>query len=384
MTESSPTRSILSSIRSARNWIIFLLIALIVMDVALFFVYSGAHPKEDIYTQAWTFLSSDLFKLATISLFIPLITLYIEHVFGLNKNLSERVEEIRKTNQARQQKEEDAAIEANWKAVEQTSKVWCDFVNISHDARFLKQGLDASAIDDYERKRLKSLSDLFDVVNTWHYWFPTLDYNNNFDFTGSIIYFMNTLYSVTDSVIYQAKRGSDRKTLEEFQIYLLPITTGIHGMVYHPMLTVLKNTVALKKYGENQEMDDEARKIERIRRKQIEGTIQENLEILKNKANFLLKNELTNNTIFPSFGNKETTYEPAAKKIIDLGNGAESSKELIELEKKFRKASPDYLRKASETGCSLKWARFLATWFIFDDLKAEILERAKLSNENPQ
>ena len=79
-----------------RNWIIVLLIALIVLNAAMFLVYRQANPSDSLSLQAWAFLSSDAFKLVTIALFLPIISLFLERLFDVRKNLSDRLHEIKR------------------------------------------------------------------------------------------------------------------------------------------------------------------------------------------------------------------------------------------------------------------------------------------------
>ena len=44
----------------------------------------------------------------------------------------------------------------------------------------------------------------------------------------------------------------------------------------------------------------------------------------------------------------------------------------------FKNIDTKYVCKAAEIGCSIEWARFLAKWFLLEDIKDTILVKAQV------
>ena len=82
-------------------WIalILLVFALIVVNFLLFRIYENANPDASFWILLWNFLSSDGFKVVTISFLLPIFLLLTEIIFKVKERDDAKIEEEQKKRQ---------------------------------------------------------------------------------------------------------------------------------------------------------------------------------------------------------------------------------------------------------------------------------------------
>ncbi|PVX24951.1 MAG: hypothetical protein CW691_06040 [Candidatus Bathyarchaeum sp.] len=367
------------SLGSTRLWILILSIALVVLNIIVFYVYQQSHITEDFYTQLWEYFKSDAFNYVTISLMLPIVSLFLENLFEIRKVVEEKIE-----------KEKEVGLEARWKCIEKTVTVWNDLFSAITDLLYFKKELgkktkekdnddedEKATIEDIQKKIDVSMMLITELVNSWYFRFPNLRNNvQGSNFEGYVVYFINTLAYSAETVAYHIQKSSKPSEVVELQKTLLTILYGVRSFVYHPLLLILKSSISLWE-GEKEKDDAKIANANKI--------IQTNLDALRDNAEWLRKQELENNEIFLAItGKKGNNIRKASKAVEALGKTKSEeeilvSADYLKFKELFNKIKHEEIMHAKLH--SLKWIRYLSDQLQLRFSCFYVLDRAKWVRE---
>lgn len=366
-----------NSLGRRKFWVVFLLCVLVLLNVFAFYVYQNANPNNNSWLQLWEYLQSDAFSYITISLLLPIISLFLENLFEVRKIIEEKIE-----------KEKQAGIKERWECIQKTIKVWNEFFNFVLDVAYFKETNGAS--DDNKkdkkmspqtiRKKIeKQVTLAFEQINSVYFKFPNLESENQENtFQGDIVYLTNVLYNSVVSVIYQLEHCENIVETKELQQTLLTIHDGVRSLLYHRMLLVLKYSVYVwegKKEGNLEKIEDSNAKIN------------ECITALNEDANWIKKYELIGNNFFLQIkGQKGKKLQEASKKVEELAIKYSTENEIIQsaeyqnFKQIFRTVEHMDLVD-SHMHYSLSWVKDLSDMFYFRCSCFYLLDRVNWTRE---
>ena len=219
-----------------------LLALLILLNLIGFTIFRNSHTSEELWTQLWNYLSSDLFKLVTISLLLPIIVLILESHFKLVQSLFEnhlkRQEAIREEQRALVQKQRDERRAKRWEAIQLTQATLNQYFEFADRVAFYPADNSKDTRSDL-LLMLSGVSKLVisgnEVINMWHH-----RLNLSPDDESLLVYLWHFPLTCGESVARYIFRGAAPAEIEELQESLEIIRDGIRAMAQHPILSFLK------------------------------------------------------------------------------------------------------------------------------------------------
>ncbi|MFW9843159.1 MAG: hypothetical protein ACFFEV_01150 [Candidatus Thorarchaeota archaeon] len=241
--ESKIYRKVLSD---SRFWIAILSVLLVALNFTMFTVYQSLNPGESIWGQLWGYIESDTFKIITISIFLPIITFFLDIIFGIRKAVLER-----------KQKEIDTQRERRWQCVELTSKNWNELYDLCSQVRyFKKKEPEGIRIEDILIKLDTYSCRTEDIVNMWHFRFTNLSFND----TELFIEILNYLLESTTIVAQSIKDDGDPKEIAELQYTLEIIQKRLNRIGHHHIIGILKKSIDVCDESKSEEEKESQRK----------------------------------------------------------------------------------------------------------------------------
>lgn len=365
------------SLGSTRTWIFFLLALLIISNIIAFIIYNRSHLNEDIWTQLWTYFTTEPFKVLTISLILPLLTLFLENLFSLRNILGERLYEMKKVQQERREERKKKELEIRSKCIKKTTKALNKlFSLISELIYFRKDSNDKSEKTSIENilKRIENMSLSFnEIMNIWHYRFPNLRHKEGEEqLTDFIVYFLSLLTDCTFTIADNIQRSDEPTELEELQNTLSSIQCGIRSIVYHNTLTILKCSLEIWEFT----VEKDETKVDKA-----EAMIKERLDFLKQCAEWFREEELEHSILLANDESSETkSFRKASKKVEKLALedsevDISKSNEYLDCKEKFKRIKHKNLVRCHRR-YSLDWVRHLSDSLRWRTMCIYILERA--------
>ena len=239
-------------------WMIAILIALWVV-VFLLGLYTKimSSPSESFAKQLWDYLDSDFFNLITVSLFLPIIVLFLDTQLKFFANKYSRQKELRieHAKELNELKKKRAAEERERRleCIQTTSSMWQELMGITNRVVYLQK-------DDQKgptiNKIFKDAADFVisteQIINMWSIRFPPLDREDLQLSSGAktstsslFISFINLQLSATCSVAEYLKKEANDNERRLLQSSLERIADGIDAIAHHTILLLLKYYVEL-------------------------------------------------------------------------------------------------------------------------------------------
>jgi hypothetical protein len=337
----------------------FSLLAIIVANLLLFYLYWITTEGQSIYNQLWDYFKSPTFQIVTISLLLPFLSLFVSNIFKVRERLDAQI-----------QKRVDEKKQEQLKCIELTQKMWRELSRLSSEIRY------------YDGKRpieeIRSELDQFaitgqEVVNMWAIQFHRSLRDQ--DSREILLFPSNVLLNASKSVaqfihdnpivdpykknersyckkmreeIETCRSKNDKK--EQYQFALGVIEADINYTCHHPVLYIFKNYMIL-----DHENDDN-------KKKRALKNLEENFNDLKDLAQKLRKIEIKNEDIFSFLKDDENDeiHECSLEDINDMESLCNSIKHDIEYvkEKTDESTYEDYKNEYQEKITSSKQEYF--------------------------
>ena len=382
----SKTKSILDneshSLGSTRTWIFFLLALLILSNFIVFIIYNQSHLNGDIWSQIWTYFTTEPFKVLTISLILPLLTLFLENLFSLRNILGERLYEMKKVQDERREERKKKELEVRSKCIEKTANALNKiFSLISELIYFRKDSRDKSEKTSIENI-LKGIEDMAvsfnEIMNIWHFRFPNLRHEEGEEhLTDFLVYFLSLLTDSAFTIADHIQRSANPKELEELQNTLSSIQCGVRCLVYHNTLTILKCSTEIWEFT----VEGDKAKVDKA-----EAIIKERLDSLKDHAKWIREEELEHNKVlangksFETQAFREASREVEKHAVESPEADLKSSKEYKDCKDKFKKIEHNDLARCHRQ-YSLEWVRHLSDNLRWRSTCIYVLERAEWARD---
>ena len=230
--------------RNTRFWVSLLLALLVGLNAIAFGVYAAAHPDESVATQLWSYAESDVAKLITASLILPLLVFVVEGRFNVTETVrASRVERARKAQDERR----DARLET----ITQTSVAWNDLFSLTTTI--------SSPHDDPNfaevRAKLWNAPVLFeDIINRWRVRFPNLPTEGGL--ISSYTFLVNTLIECAASALFHLHAAAGEEERSDVRGSIDLITAGIDQALHHSVLNILNASLELMEIRESQGVEE--------------------------------------------------------------------------------------------------------------------------------
>lgn len=381
------------SLGSTRTWIFLLLALLILSNIIVFIIYNQSHLNEDVWTQLWTYFTTEPFKVLTISLILPLLTLFVENLFSLRNILGERLFEMKKIRDERREERKKKELEVRSKCIEKTANALNElFSLISELIYFRKDFGDKSEKTSIENilSKIENISlSINEIMNIWHFRFPNLRHKEGEEhLTDFLVYFLTLLTNSTFTIADHIQRSDDLKELEELRNTLSSIQCGVRSLVYQKTLTILKCSIEIWEFTEKaKEEKTKVGKAEAmIKVGKAEAMIKKRLDFLKDRAKWIREEELEHNKVLANDQSFETqTFRKASRKVEKLALERPNvdislSKEYLDCKEKFKRIKHKDLARCYRR-YSLDWVKHLSDILHWRTMCSYILERAKWARD---
>jgi hypothetical protein len=360
-----------------RTWIYILLLVLILSNFIVFGIYNQSTPNGDVWTKLWTYFTTEPFKVLTISLILPLLTLFLENLFSLRNILGERLYEMKKVQEERREERKKKELEVRSECIKKTASALNElFSLISELIYFRKDSNENSEKTSIEKilKKIENISLKFnEIMNIWHFRFPNLRHvEGDETLTDFLVYFLRLLTDCTFTIIDYIEKSEDPIELKELRNTLSSIQCGVRSIIYHNSLTILKCSVEIWEY--TLEKDEE-------KVKNAEAMIKERLDFLKQCTKWIREEELEHNIVLANSESPEVkAFRKASKNVeklafedskIDLSK----SKQYLDCKEKFKRIKHNDLARCNRR-CSLDWVRHISDILRWRTTCIYILERA--------
>jgi len=253
-----------SKTKNLKTTLTVLLALLILLDLIGFMIFHNSHPSENLWTQLWNYVSSDLFELVTISLLLPIILLILESHFKFVQSLLEnhikRQEAIGAEQRALVQKQREERRAKRWEAIQFTQATLNQLFDLTDRVVFNPVDHSKDTQSDL-RIILSSISKLAisgnEVINMWYF-----RLNLSPDDEGLLVYLMNVPLKCADTVARFIFRKADPAEIKELQESLEIIRNGIRTIAQQQILSFLKLHMQLLELKESDIPTDKLHKIE--------------------------------------------------------------------------------------------------------------------------
>jgi hypothetical protein len=311
--------------RNAKNLKITLcalLALLVLLNFIGFTIYRNSHSSEAVSTQLWNYFESNLFKLVTISLLLPIILLVLESHFKFIQSLLQdhlkREEAIRAEQRALAQKQRQERTERRFETIQLTQKLMNQLFDLAIQVQYFKMD-GTSKIPFKNEKQSKSdrMSKIEDILrgieefgvsanNTVNMWSSQLKISP--DDQELFIYFLNIVLKCTNDTAKYIHENIDIREISELQAALGIIWGEIKRVAHHQIITILKQSMELLELKEDNAPQDKLENIKSIMDKYRKG--------LKAWQRFLKAAELSRNDFLPEIsGNEVNALHEALGKV---------------------------------------------------------------------
>jgi hypothetical protein len=246
------------------NIILYLVIGLLILlNYVCFVIYRDSHITETYPTQLWNYLSSDLCKLITISLLLPIITLILESNFKFIQSLMEnRLEREKAIRAERSQKRRDVILSTQT----MLNRLFDLAIQVQH---FEAGGSKKSATRTVQHSKDNSLTKIeeiikdleqfsvtaVDIVNEW----DTLKISN--EDSDMFLYFMNFVLLCAADVANYIEKTIDPDERLKLQLALSVIWNVVSYVAHQGIISMLKLHMEILELQDDQAAEDQLEKV---------------------------------------------------------------------------------------------------------------------------
>ena len=266
-------------------WIGLFVVTLFVFNLIAFLVFTHASAEENLWNQIWLYLESGIFKVITVSLFLPIILFFLENHFKI-------VDTIRQNRIIQKRKREEELKEKRWECIEQTTKTWNQLWDLISDVVYFKKDNKQGTTIENLMIRLRNLTtSAEDVTNIWSHRFSDIPYDYYYSF---LVFFDTESYSA-ETVAWCIRQGNNVKKEEIYKLQdaLKRISESINYLVHHNLINVLKDSMQLEALTEDNVLGDKQEEINELMEKITGG-----VEDLKDLAKKIQDEEIKQNKYF--------------------------------------------------------------------------------------
>jgi hypothetical protein len=341
-------------------WIYLPLAGILVLNILLFVVYHFGNPTLQIWTQVWNYLASDIFKILTVSLLIPIFLFLLEKKFRI---LEKREEEIKLREEERKKRQ----IES----LKQSSDMWKEFQNLVNEVAFFDIFDNNIEIRDVLVKLENSNGIGVDVVNSWRV------FNLKEEEVDQLLYLQGFLYFAAKSVagyISESEKEDDKEEILELQKCLRVIQNIIGRMLYSIGISLLTSIMKLV------ESD-----IDKEEREETKNNILHLRQLLLDWGTMLRQEELVHNNLIAGYEGPEISVfrdaanslksKMLAKSLTDISSEVE--KEFKKFNESFNQLSFDERLSVEKFAFSKQFIYYLGSRLGFESVLDYFLTRIK-------
>lgn len=297
---------------SVRLW----LLAIIIINGLFYIIYFVANNSGPNFALLWSYMESDVFKLVTGSLMIPLLFSILEKRYKFMENIQKQREEKQKlAEEIRRKNRQDA--------INDTIRMWQDLYDMTSEVVYLDpQDNKKETYHPLILKLSNFSSSAEHIVNKWTHQFPNLTYKDQDVF----LYFINLLFQSGLTAIYLIRDEQNIKEIESVQDTLFQIQDQIKTISNHTITNTFKYSARYLELKESGENPTELKKYGEM--------IQEQMSILRNWRDSLITlDDDHDNFLSTGTGPQMDDIRKTAKSI---------EKWLLEDEARFIQDHPDF------------------------------------------
>jgi len=354
-------------------YIIVLIIILMGLNFFMFLIYRGANPTQNLWTQLWIYFDSNIFKIITVSIILPIILFLLEgHFKFLDTIKKNRLERVRKAEENRRVNRLDG--------IKSVIQMWTELYGLIADIIYLNtDNKKKEKIQVIQKKLYNFISSANNTLIIWDSRFhlpKNPDINNIYrDAAGLFFEYADILFCSAKSVAYLIGESNNKSDCEELQHSLSLIQITIESIVYQPIIKALQNFMKLAEYYEGQDSDD-------LRMKEIQRETLEDVNYLKESVKPIKKLEMEDIDILHFVkGSEVENFRKEANKVKKWmrRNDYELLSKYKDFEKfqdSFKKIPHDKLIQGVSTHYPKEYIEHLANHLYFistcDDLRRTV------------
>jgi hypothetical protein len=278
---------------------------LVLLNFIGFTIYRNSHSSEAVSTQLWNYFESNLFKLVTISLILPIIVLVLESHFKFIQSLLQdhlrREEAIRAEQRALAQKQRQERTERRFETILLTQKLMNQLFDLAIQVQYFK--IDSTSKIPSKNEKQSKIEDILRATeefgvsanNTVNMWSFRL--NISPDDQKLLIYLLNIVLKCTNDIAKYIHENNDIREISELQAAFGIIWGEIKRVAHHQIINVLKQSMELLELKEDNAPQDKLENIKSIMDKYLNG--------LAAWQRFLKAAELSRNDFLPEISGNE-------------------------------------------------------------------------------
>lgn len=177
--------------------------------------------------QLWGYLSSEVFKIITASLILPLLIFLFENIFKIRESLEEK-------QKRRIEEQKDKQLEV----IQKTNELWKDFFNVAVKIRYFKAIKDDKTfiiriLNEYEKYRMR-LNEVTELLNLR---FPNIIKQNLITFPFNV--FGTSIFTIANLIKDCESGRASKEVIRSSQDALEVIMYGMTYSVYKPLNELL-------------------------------------------------------------------------------------------------------------------------------------------------
>lgn len=233
-----------------------IMLAILVLNIFLIFIYYKNFPLESPWALLWGYFETDIFKLVTGSLLIPLLFSLLEKRYNFFEN-------IRKQREERTRQQEEKRMTSRQEVINETRDLWQELYAMTTEIIFYNP----EKIKDEEFNRLIIQLNNFSssaehIVNRWSHQFPNLSYDDHDIFLS----YINLLFQSGLSVAYLSLQENDPQQIKIMQGQLFQIQDQIKSIANQSITNIFKYSAKYLELTETkcpkEEIDAEKKRID--------------------------------------------------------------------------------------------------------------------------
>ncbi len=252
--EQKPVRFI-----SVSTW----LIIIVVINFLLFLFYLLASNLPFSAAAFWNYMETDVFKLVTGSLIIPLLFSILEKRYKFMENIQKQREEKQKDFEQRRRNSRQEAIK-------ETLDMWQQLYNLTSEIIYLdKKNQQKRSLLEIIQDMNRYSSTAEHIVNKWSHQFPNLKPEDH----DVYLYFINLLYHSSQTAAHYILKENDEMEIEKIQNVLYQIQDQVKTILNHTIANIFKYSARILELEESAENTQEL--------EQLKSEIEASMKTLK-------------------------------------------------------------------------------------------------------
>ena len=219
------------------------LIIIVVINFLLFLFYLLASNLPFSAAAFWNYMETDVFKLVTGSLIIPLLFSILEKRYKFMENIQKQREEKQKENEQRRRNSRQEAIS-------ETIEMWQELFNLTSEVIYCdKNNQKERTLKDIIQDMNRYSSTAEHIVNKWSHQFPNLKPEDHDVF----LYFINLLYHSSQTAAHYILMEKDDKEIEKIQNILFQVQDQVKTILNHTITNIFKYSARILELEESAE-----------------------------------------------------------------------------------------------------------------------------------